>query len=293
MEEQHTTWKKGLDKEARYHYLLSHHQIGPTVPEQFYFKSEDDTKRYIIMQSFVKDGRSYTLSELLENQTFKPEVIEEQIRELFQKAIELKLNCIDQKPDNFLCEVKNDKLRIVFTDFGSDWCCDHIPTCPINECTTSYSHPWLRAMIMMLQISVLGYFYHKKLLFNKELMVLWFIVVQAEQGFEAYRNQLIDICEETHFEAVMNHYCKSLSLFDKSKGREPKTYLIEEILSRYNDKLYGALRIYTATVAKDSVLEYLRKYDPVLRTAIVTTSLLHQNLDDTATALQHRLDDVE
>ncbi len=112
------------------------------------------------------------------NASFHPSVqrennikLEKLIRNLFQMSSLLKLKCSDQKPDNFLYKMNGDTFlykmngdtldKIVFTDFGVDFCCDYNPSCTVRRCKSAYPNPWIHAMVMMLQISVYAAIYNK------------------------------------------------------------------------------------------------------------------------------------
>lgn len=276
--EQFEDWKLRINQEAQYHQLFSDSNIGPSVPNQFYFHNDQYGKRYIVMESFLDYG---DLGHFFrKNARFHPSVqrkniikLEELIRNLFQMSSLLKLKCSDQKPDNFLYKMNGDTLdKIVFTDFGVDFCCDYNQSCTVRRCKSGYPNPWIHAMVMMLQISVYAAIYNKTYtLFLSDLAILWIILHSKGDKYSYYIDQIKYLEQSSSFRLVFEHYTKDLipDLED----------LVKSVIREYDDSFGNRIKSSVRELIRNHdtmVIQYMNKYDMV-HTMASLFPLIHGN----------------
>ncbi len=114
-----------LNLEINYSYNMGILGIGPLIYDAFYYKNqgEDKYEQIIVMEYYPYDGRVALQSVSIQN---KKKIIKKMIDLVKQTIFEVKIYCVDLKPENFIV---NDNLDVKMIDFGTDWCVpDHLPT---------------------------------------------------------------------------------------------------------------------------------------------------------------------
>ena len=124
-------------KEAALQLFFSRNNVGPTVPNNFYF--EDANFSYIVMELMDGTVASYIKAYLNDSEWDK---LETSIFKLMNMQMQqLGMICVDQKPQNML--FKKNPFKVVLSDFDAKFCCSTNPSSScVDKCKIVYPPEW-------------------------------------------------------------------------------------------------------------------------------------------------------